>query len=250
MSLHGPLFSANCIASIATWRATPPRFVLDYSSGGQQCASAVHCLVSFCPSKSHCLRRLLHPPMSASAPPSLALLSDAMNLSAIWPLKPYELLVERVARGVHQSYILSDDSLEKGAAPRTALFISVKGEGRKKDLDLGTFPVLYESSLDIIIKKWTWYSRLFEHLEPTIVNTHDLLARKRDLLDHWLREILYLGRVLEMAVQWSNSTPRLEPCIPLCYFLFQESTSSNHSLENTEEVVVPPRAPVLLAKCE
>lgn len=182
-----------------------------------------------------------HLPMSISVPPILALIAKAGNLSLLWCLEPYEMLAVRVARGSNLSITLTDDSFEQAPGPRTQLFISVRD-----DLDLGTFPVLYESSLDIMLKKWNFYSKLFEHLEPIIPVTEDRRARKRDLQDRWLREILYIERILEAAVQWSYSAPCIEPCIPLLYFLAQEKISSDHSLENTEDLTILPDAiPIL-----
>lgn len=207
----------------------------------------------YCLRASHCL------PRTMSVAPT-----QALNLSVFYPLDPWPVLQTRVEVAAQQKFTLSRqlppangipfDPLapEDQAALERDVIIQVEMQDRKGVVsyrDLATFPCLYFIPLTILYNKWEFYYKLYQAL-AAIETTAEFASRQLDLKDHWLRDVLYLERVLEMAMQWSHRPDRSEICMALFLFVCQEDTSSDHSLENTRGMTFALDDAHVLERCE
>lgn len=190
--------------------------------------------------------------------------STSTNLSLLYPLEPLPILQTRVELSAQQSFKLyrepppPDDASpfdpnapEDAAAALRNVTVEVQWVNRKGIAvqgDLATFPYLYYTPLYIIHKKWGFYYRLYEALAAIVPRSPELASRQLDLQDHWLREVLYLERVLEVAIQWTETSEGI--CRPLVCFVHQEDASTDHSLENTREQFYDVTDLSLLERCK
>lgn len=183
---------------------------------------------------------------------------QGQNLSSLFPLDPWALLQARAEAAAQQSFTLYrapplngapvDVNAEEDDEARTRdIIVAVEYKGKRGDL--GRFPALYYASLTVLYKKWGFYYQLYEALTNLKPDAPALISRKFDLQDHWLREVLYLERILEIALQWSHSTDRNELCVVLFLFVSQEAISTDHSLENTREVFITLEDLSILERC-
>lgn len=114
--------------------------------------------------------------------------------------------------------------------------VILRGDHKGENHNLAAFPDLYFVSLTVLLSKRGFYFNLSQALAAIEPNTPALVSRQFDLQDHWLREIVYLERVLELAIQWSRTDPPRNTCQALFLFVSQEATSTDHSLESARQM--------------
>lgn len=149
------------------------------------------------------------------------------SLSSFYPLEPFDLVRSRVQKSSKQKFVLGYNETDTGIVVHVQL-----GD---KTANLATFPLDHAVALTILFRKWEYYCALFVNLSDIKPQTPELTLRQRDLQDHWVREICYLDRVLELAIQWANHSPRDSHCLDLCIFLTQEAASTYHGPSDADE---------------
>lgn len=167
----------------------------------------------------------------------------SLLLHSLYPLEPYLLLQSRIQRISVQKFTLGLDNADK-------VIVHVKVDD--KQAILGTFPPNHAVALTILFQKWAYYQSLYDHISAMQPESADLLSRRHDLLDHWMREVLYLDRILELAIQWSHIPDHTANCDVLCTFLTQEAYSSDHSPANVpaQNDTCPQNDPLILDDSE
>lgn len=148
------------------------------------------------------------------------------NLSTVWPLDLLPKLLKHVEQSGKSTFTLQRDGC--------VITLHVQHEGETHNL--ATFPDLYITSLTILLRKRAFYWKLFQALAPMKLNTPALVSRQFNLQDHWLREVVYLDRVLQLAIIWSRNPIRGETCQALFLLVAQEATGTDHSLESTRHM--------------
>lgn len=148
-------------------------------------------------------------------------------LSPFYPLEPFDLVRSCVQKSSKQNFVLGPNETDTGIVVHVQL-------GEKK-ANLATFPLNHGVALTILFRKWEYYNALLVNLSDIKPDTPELTLRQRDLQDHWVREIFFLDRVLELAIQWANHSPRDSHCLALCKFLTQEAASTYHGPSDADE---------------
>lgn len=180
-------------------------------------------------------------------PTSLA--AECGNLSAFWPLEPPQTLRAYVKEFLNLSFSLDrEPRIEADSVPSPNVTLVVEYDGQKHDL--ATLPALYDVSLTILTRKFEFHRKLYQALANVDPDTRALNLRELDLRDHSLREVIYIGRVVNLVVQWTQSIDHPEICLPLLLFVTQEYISTDHSLENTRDVRVTLVSAGTLRECE
>lgn len=147
--------------------------------------------------------------MSTSSNDYIDFFARAKNLFPLWP---HDAVSE-----VHTSIMATAEAGFAVSIPKVGKD-KKKGKGKKtkKNMDvqllstldndkeavLASFPHRYAGALSVIVSKWNYYFRVYEALREIEVEPEsDKEKWKGNLLDYWGRTVLFIERVLEVAIQ-------------------------------------------------
>lgn len=170
--------------------------------------------------------------------------AHAKNLMYLWPMDLPKEVPKRVAIS-DANYRLGGP--REGEPDESTTLESDIGEGSR---DLASFPSLYTTGLTVILRKWDFYSQMYDlALKYPLAGHLDRVAWRDELLDSWGRHILYIERVLEAAIQWSLGD-RGSICHVLRLFLAQEALSTVHTFKITRDYNIAQDDEKALRACE
>lgn len=180
--------------------------------------------------------------MSSTAPPPELL---TRNLAPLWPILSFDDLNDLVLESQDYKMGLFQDTETQN--------ICLEGAVNGKTVTLGTFPPRYESALTVLFMKWTYFHQLYSSIVSRTVKKKAAQTRRHDLLDDWMRTIVYLDHVFEKAIHWSikNSMPPPDAtCRVLELFLAQEDRSTDHGIAVTKHYDIGDIDPKLITRGE
>lgn len=148
------------------------------------------------------------------------------NLLLLWPLDTFETLTELVKETNEHHVTVNGD-------PDTGNIFIESCLANGSTAVLGTFPPRYAHPLTIIMQKWGYFFMLHNCLLSSNPRSAQNIERKRDLLDDWMRQIIYIDRVPDTSLGWANNPLREEPCRTIVLFLTQELLNTNHVSSRT-----------------
>lgn len=168
------------------------------------------------------------------------LFATAQNLSLLWPHDSVAVLHTRIMQTAEAAFHVVMPKVRKGkkktkkAKKQDVQLVSTLDDDR--EALLASFPNSYAAALSVIVCKWNYYFRVYQALRAMEAEPDSDEAKwKDDLLDYWGRTVLFIERVLEVAIQWANDSDQSETCHVLRLFMAQEAIDTVHTPSKTSE---------------
>lgn len=168
------------------------------------------------------------------------LFDKALNLHPLWPHDSSTAVHTKIMETAEAAFAVVIPKPQKGkkkgkkATKQDVQLVSSLEDGR--EAVLASFPNSYAAALSLIICKWNYYFRMYQALrEIEVEPDSDEASWKDDLLDYWGRTVLFIERVLEVAIQWANDSDQSDTCHVLRLFMAQEAIDTVHTPSKTSE---------------
>lgn len=158
---------------------------------------------------------------------------SVLNLAYLWPHEIRAKLHSRLRRSMKQVWTIG--WLENGTLSLRVEIASTNPKVASVSGEMAILPARYAVGMQLLMEKWSYFAQLYEALSDcsTVGVSEETKRNFENLYDYWGRTVLYIDRVLEYIIQWSQDENPEEECHVLRLFLAQESNSTIHSTDVT-----------------